>query len=92
MKPAKAGTPEHREHFAEVARQAALDLARALGTGELDDAQYGGLPVGDARCKEVLGRFLDTTECQALELFDRAIACRDLPAVHNVVTIKRKIA
>lgn len=92
MKPEKAGTPEHRQHYADLARKAALDLARVLGTGEIDGECYRGLPVGDRRVQETLSNFLDSTERGALDLFDRSVAARDLPAAHNVVTMKRRSA
>lgn len=85
-----SGTPCHRQHFAEVARSAAFGLAQSLGTGELDGELYRGLPVGDCRAQDVLSKFLGLVESQALELFDRAVAARDLPDAHNVVTMKRK--
>jgi len=91
-RPQPAGTPEHREYFAAAARDLAFALSEALGTGELGNEVYRSLPVGDARCRQMLGAFLDNTERQALDLFDRAVACRDLPAGHNIRTLPRKTA
>lgn len=87
-----AGTPEHREHFAAAARDMAFRLTEALGTGEIGDEVYRSLPVGDARCQKMLGTFLDTVERMAGELFDRAVACRDLPPQHNIISLPRKSA
>lgn len=92
MKPrydAFAGTPEHRAHVAEVARDLAMRVAEALGTGELGGMVYRGLPVGDRRCDALVRQFLDTVEQGALALFDRAVACRDLPETHNIIPMKR---
>lgn len=87
-----AGTQAHREHYAEVVRATAFRLAEALGTGELDNETYRGLPVGDARCQRALQEFMDTTENKALELFDQAVSARDLPVVHNVRQLRIKKA
>lgn len=87
-----AGTPEHREHFTAEARGMAFALSEALGTGELGNEVYRSLPVGDVRCRQTLEQFLDTVERMAGELFDRAVACRDLPAGHNIRTLPRKTA
>jgi hypothetical protein len=84
-----AGTPDHRQQYAELARRTALDVARVLGTGEIDGECYRGLPVGDRRVRDVLSEYLDTVEAQALKLFDRAVAARDLPAEHNVHQLRK---
>lgn len=92
MKPREclpAGTLEHRQHFAELARRTALEVARVLGVGEIDGECYRGLPVGDRRVRDVLSEYLDTVEAQALALFDRAVAARNLPATCNIHKLRK---
>jgi hypothetical protein len=85
-----ASTPEHREHFGEVARRAALELAQALGSGELDGESYRGLPVGARHCQPAVVVFLDTVERLALAVFDRAVEARDLPTSHNIRPMRKR--
>jgi hypothetical protein len=88
-----AGTPQHRDDFARHARRSAVKLAQALGFGPLPGGKfYDSLPVGDARCSEATAALYEGVERLALELFDRAVEARDLPAGTKVVPITKRRA
>lgn len=76
-------SPPDRAQFEAQARKTAFRLAAKLGTDF-------GLSIGDERMDKHLAEFLDDFERVAGELFDHALALKDLPEGHNIIHLRIK--